>query len=91
MNVDVRKIKTALAERGLLVAARGEIPNHVTPLVVCQSGVRSHRAAQFLKQADFPLVYSLAGGTGGWHAAGYPVDAAETPSVVALSDVVGPH
>jgi UDP-N-acetylmuramoyl-L-alanyl-D-glutamate--2,6-diaminopimelate ligase len=30
MNVDVRKIKTALAERGLLVGARGEIPNRVT-------------------------------------------------------------
>jgi UDP-N-acetylmuramoyl-L-alanyl-D-glutamate--2,6-diaminopimelate ligase len=29
MNVDVRRIKTALAERGLLVGARGEIPDQV--------------------------------------------------------------
>jgi hydroxyacylglutathione hydrolase len=74
-----------------LATRLGEIPSHATPLVVCQSGVRSHRAAQFLKQADFPLVYSLAGGTAGWHAAGYPVEAGESPSVVSLSDVVGPH
>jgi rhodanese-related sulfurtransferase len=31
-------------------------PSNAVPLVVCHSGVRSHRAAQFLKQADFPRV-----------------------------------
>jgi glyoxylase-like metal-dependent hydrolase (beta-lactamase superfamily II)/rhodanese-related sulfurtransferase len=74
-----------------LATRLAEIPSHATPLVVCQSGVRSHRAAQFLKQADFPLVYSLAGGTAGWQQAGYPVEVGENPSGVSLSDVVGPH
>jgi glyoxylase-like metal-dependent hydrolase (beta-lactamase superfamily II)/rhodanese-related sulfurtransferase len=74
-----------------LATRLGEIPSNATPLVVCQGGVRSHRAAQFLKQADFPLVYSLAGGIGGWHQAGYPVEVGEMPAHVSLNDVVGPH
>ena len=62
------------------------------PLVVCHSGVRSRRAGQFLKQADFPQVDSLAGGTAGWHQAGRRWSAA-TPSQTAirLTEVVGPH
>jgi rhodanese-related sulfurtransferase len=51
-----------------------EVPLDAATLVVCQSGVRSRRAAQFLKQAGFAQVYSLAGGTAGWHKAGYPVE-----------------
>jgi rhodanese-related sulfurtransferase len=74
-----------------LATRLAEIPSSATLLVVCHSGMRSQRAAQFLKQADFPLVYSLAGGTAGWQQAGYPVEAGEPPSVVSLSDVVGPH
>jgi hydroxyacylglutathione hydrolase len=73
-----------------LASRMGEIPASVTPVVVCQSGVRSHRAAQFLKQADFPLVYSLAGGTAAWHQAGCPVERGDAPAL-ALSEVVGPH
>jgi glyoxylase-like metal-dependent hydrolase (beta-lactamase superfamily II)/rhodanese-related sulfurtransferase len=74
-----------------LATRLAEIPSSATPLVVCQSGVRSRRAAQFLKQADFALVYSLAGGTAGWQQAGYPVEAEAMPAGVSLSDVVGPH
>lgn len=75
-----------------LATRLAEIPGGSVPLVVCQSGVRSHRAAQFLKQADFPMVYSLAGGTAGWHDAGLPVvqgDIAQTGPRV--TEVVGPH
>jgi rhodanese-related sulfurtransferase len=54
--------------------------------------VRSRRAAQFLKQADFPLVYSLAGGTAGWHEAGLPVITGDTSQTsVRLTEIVGPH
>jgi glyoxylase-like metal-dependent hydrolase (beta-lactamase superfamily II)/rhodanese-related sulfurtransferase len=67
-----------------------EIPSSATPLVVCRSGVRSHRAAQFLKQVDFPLVYSLAGGMLEWTQAGLPVEMGDV-SGVAPTDVVGPH
>jgi glyoxylase-like metal-dependent hydrolase (beta-lactamase superfamily II)/rhodanese-related sulfurtransferase len=68
-----------------------EIPTGATPLLVCQSGLRSHRAAQFLKQVDFPEVYSLAGGMGGWQNAGCPVESGESDSPVSLNEVVGPH
>ena len=62
-----------------LATRLAEIPDAArVPLVVCHSGVRSHRAAQFLKQADFPMVYSLAGGTAGWHEAGLPVVSGDT-------------
>ena len=56
-----------------LATRLAEIPRSCVPLVVCHSGMRSHRAAQFLKQADFPGALSLAGGTAGWEAAGLPV------------------
>jgi rhodanese-related sulfurtransferase len=54
--------------------------------------MRSHRAAQFLKQVDFPGALSLAGGTAGWEAGGLPVvrgDQAQTG--VRLTEIVGPH
>jgi rhodanese-related sulfurtransferase len=74
-----------------LASRMSEIPASAVPLVVCQSGIRSHRGAQFLKQADFPVVYSLTGGTGGWHAAGLPVESDGADAAVILNDVVGHH
>jgi hydroxyacylglutathione hydrolase len=73
-----------------LAGRLSEIPSSVVPLVACQSGMRSHRAAQFLKQADFPVVFSLTGGVAGWHAAGRPVETGDAPAL-ALSEVVGLH
>lgn len=73
-----------------LASRLAEMPASAAPLVVCQSGIRSLRAAQFLKQADFPNVASLAGGTAAWAEAGLPLERGEAPAV-ALSEVVGPH
>jgi hydroxyacylglutathione hydrolase len=50
------------------------IPRDRDVLVVCASGVRSKRAAAFLRGTGFPRVTSLAGGTNGWRAAGLPVE-----------------
>ena len=75
-----------------LATRLAEIPRTSVPLVICHSGVRSHRAAQFLKQADFPQVYSLAGGTAGWHEAGLSVVRGDTEQTgVQVTEVVGPH
>ena len=75
-----------------LASRLSELPNGSVPLVVCHSGMRSHRAAQFLKQADFPLVYSLAGGTAGWQEAGLPVVTGDTSQTsIRLTEIVGPH
>lgn len=41
-------------------------------IVVCQSGVRSSKAASQLKSAGFGEVYSLNGGLAAWQAQGLP-------------------
>jgi glyoxylase-like metal-dependent hydrolase (beta-lactamase superfamily II)/rhodanese-related sulfurtransferase len=75
-----------------LATRLSEVPSNCVPLVVCHSGVRSRRAAQFLKQADFPLVYNLAGGTAGWHQAGLPVVSGDTSQTsIRLTEIVGLH
>jgi rhodanese-related sulfurtransferase len=42
-------------------------------IVVCQSGLRSNKAASQLNQAGFGAVYSLNGGLAAWQAQGLPV------------------
>jgi glyoxylase-like metal-dependent hydrolase (beta-lactamase superfamily II)/rhodanese-related sulfurtransferase len=75
-----------------LASRLSEIPGGSVPLVVCHSGMRSHRAAQFLKQAAFPVAYSLAGGTAGWQESGLPVVSGDTAQTsIRLTEVVGPH
>lgn len=50
-----------------------EVPRDRPILVVCQSGVRSHRAAQFLAHMGFDHVANVSGGTAAWCAAGNAV------------------
>ena len=50
-----------------------EIPRDRPVLAVCQWGSRSLRAAQFLKQAGYQDVVSVAGGTGKWEEQGKPL------------------
>ncbi len=51
-----------------------ELPRERALLVVCRSGARSLRCAQFLTQVGFERVTNLAGGTLGWIEAGLPVE-----------------
>lgn len=75
-----------------LATRLAEIPEQADLLVVCQSGMRSRRAAQFLRQARYPRVFNLTGGTAGWHTAGLPVEeGTAATSAISTSDVVGPH
>ena len=53
-----------------------DLPRDRPLLLICQSGYRSLRAAQFLAQVGFPDVASVRGGTDAWQAAGRPVEAA---------------
>ena len=57
-------------------------------LVVCHSGMRFHRAAQFLKQADFSAS-QLAGGTRAG-TAGLPVVTGDTAQIDRVTEIVGP-
>jgi hydroxyacylglutathione hydrolase len=56
-----------------------ELPRDKPLLVVCQSGMRSVRSTQFLKQAGFAQAVSVTGGTSGWAAAGRPLVTGELP------------
>jgi hydroxyacylglutathione hydrolase len=51
-----------------------EVPRDRDVLVVCASGMRSMRSAQFLKQVGFERVTNLSGGTNGWRAAANPIE-----------------
>lgn len=42
-------------------------------IIVCQTGLRSSKAAAVLNQAGFKDVYSLSGGVSAWQAQGLPV------------------
>ncbi len=65
--------------RGAKNIALNALPNNLQnldasrPVVcICQSGMRSGRAAQLLLRAGFEEVYNVSGGSAAWHAHGLP-------------------
>lgn len=42
--------------------------------LICQSGRRSQKAAEILKNADFKEIYNVSGGTTAWRAANLPLE-----------------
>jgi hydroxyacylglutathione hydrolase len=63
-----------------LATRLSELPRDRPILMICQSGMRSLRSAQFLRQEGFQDVATVAGGTAAWRAAGRPVEATEAAS-----------
>jgi rhodanese-related sulfurtransferase len=59
-----------------------EIPNDEPIYVTCHAGMRSIRAAQFLRQMNFDRVFSVSGGTVAWVSAQLPVCCSETATDV---------
>ena len=68
VNVPQAELATRLAE----------LPRDRALAIICQSGGRSLRSAQFLSQAGFERVASVSGGTAAWEAAGKPLDFGDT-------------
>lgn len=62
-----------------LATRLGELPRDKRLQVICQAGMRSLRSAQFLRQAGYPKVASVTGGTGAWTAAGRGLVTGEMP------------
>ncbi|MBF6590385.1 MAG: MBL fold metallo-hydrolase [Ktedonobacterales bacterium] len=60
-----------------LAARLAELPRDRPLLLICHSGARSLRAAQFLRQTGFEQVANVRGGTQAWKAAGRPVEGGE--------------
>jgi glyoxylase-like metal-dependent hydrolase (beta-lactamase superfamily II)/rhodanese-related sulfurtransferase len=58
-----------------------EVPNDREVLVICAGGVRSAKAAAFLKQQGLTNVASVAGGSDGWRDAGLPVESGEPAAI----------
>jgi rhodanese-related sulfurtransferase len=56
-----------------LASRLDELPRDCPLLLICRSGARSLRAAQFLRQVGFEQVLNVQGGTEAWRAAGKPL------------------
>jgi glyoxylase-like metal-dependent hydrolase (beta-lactamase superfamily II)/rhodanese-related sulfurtransferase len=65
-----------------------EVPRDRALFLICQSGYRSLRAAQFLRQVGFARVASVAAGTAAWQAAGkslaFGATCTDQPRIVGL-------
>jgi rhodanese-related sulfurtransferase len=61
-----------------LASTLGELPLDRPLITICQSGYRSLRASQFLKQMGFADVKSVGGGTAAWEEAGKPLSYGDT-------------
>ena len=57
-----------------------EVPRDRPIMTICQSGMRSLRSAQFLRQQGIEQVVSVAGGTAEWRACGRPMEATDAAS-----------
>lgn len=69
-----------------LATRLGELPHDRPLTMICRSGARSWRAAQFLRQVGFEQVINVQGGTLAWRAAGKPLafgeHSAGTPRII---------
>jgi hydroxyacylglutathione hydrolase len=66
-----------------LVSRLDELPREQPILIICQTGSRSRRAAQFLMQIGFTDVANVLGGSSAWRRAGKPLvrgEAAREPA-----------
>ena len=69
-----------------LASRLGKLPRDRLLTLICRSGARSLRAAQFLRQVGFEQVANVQGGTLAWRAAGKPLafgeHSADKPSII---------
>jgi rhodanese-related sulfurtransferase len=61
-----------------LASRLAEVPRDRPVLTLCERGMRSLRAAQFLLQVGIEQVASVKGGTAAWRAAGKPLAVGDT-------------
>jgi glyoxylase-like metal-dependent hydrolase (beta-lactamase superfamily II)/rhodanese-related sulfurtransferase len=63
-----------LVPQAELATRLGELPRDRPIYLICRTGSRSYRSAQFLRQVGFTAVASVTGGTTAWHSAGKPLE-----------------
>lgn len=59
----------------------GRLDKNKPVYLICQTGRRSMDGAKILKEAGFTSVFSIAGGTSAWTAAGFPTETVPAPNV----------
>jgi glyoxylase-like metal-dependent hydrolase (beta-lactamase superfamily II)/rhodanese-related sulfurtransferase len=62
-----------------LASRLDELPREQRLLLICEHGMRSLRAAQFLRQMGYERVATVTGGTAAWRAGGHPLTTGERP------------
>jgi hydroxyacylglutathione hydrolase len=60
-----------------LATRLAEVPRDRSVFVICESGMRSLRSTQFLRQMGYDRVTNVRGGTAAWRKSGHRVDMAE--------------
>ncbi len=69
-----------------------EIPRDRPILTICQSGMRSLRSAQFLRQQGYQNVVTVVGGTRAWREEGRPIESTEAaPGPLRIADSEWAH
>jgi rhodanese-related sulfurtransferase len=61
-----------------LATRLAEVPQDRPVMMICQSGYRSLRSAQFLAQMGYDKVATVTGGTAAWRASGRTIDTGDT-------------
>jgi rhodanese-related sulfurtransferase len=61
-----------------LASRLDEVPRDRPVITLCERGIRSYRAAQFLAQVEIDQVTSVKGGTAAWRAAAKPLALGDT-------------
>lgn len=69
-----------------LAGELGKLDKSKPVYVICQSGRRSEDAAKILNEAGFAQVFSIAGGTSAWTAAGFPTEKVSADSKSRLDE-----
>ncbi len=71
-------------EMGEVPSRVGEIPGDEDVYVVCKSGARSQKVAEWLAAQGYERVFNVSGGTAAWLAAGRPMvaDGGAAPTVL---------
>jgi rhodanese-related sulfurtransferase len=71
---EVRAPEATLIPMSQFMQRVGEVPRDREALIICHTGQRSQRVAQFLARQGYEHVANVSGGMEAWEGAGLPVE-----------------
>lgn len=72
--IEVRAPEATLIPMSQFMQRFGEVPRDREALIICHTGQRSQRVAQFLARQGYTRIANVSGGMEAWEAAGLPVE-----------------